>query len=649
MSAPAAPPPADPQAPTTASIGPRPAFAAHFGPADPAAWRAAVEGVLKGQPFDKRMRVSVAEGVVAPALSGPEAVGPEAFATSRLCRKGPWERRAEHGLAAPADDAALAEALRDEAARGATSIWLRDPGAQGWSAARLLPLVEGLPLDRLGLWLEGGATGRGGQAALGALDAALAARGLDLRLRWGGLLCDPISAMALGEVDDADAALVDLGRQIHAQGPGGPVRALASSLPYAEAGADPGWELGLLLAAGACALRGLAAGGLPLGASFAALQLQMGVGLDQVVEIAKLRAARRLWAKLGLALGLGPAESRVDLHARQLDAALAARELHTNLLRGTLAALSAVVGGADAVSVRPFDAPLGQPSPAARRLALHTQLLLDLESHLGARDDLAGGAYSVEGLTTALARAGWGHFQAIEAQGGLPAALRSGWIQAQLGRQRAALEAEVDRRQRSFIGLSDFARLDEARPAPRPWPAAPRCASAPPPLPSGRFGAAFEALRDAADAAQGSVPGVVLACIGGPARSAARRGFAAEVLAAGGLAARVAAPDWAPPPGEGPPTAAELALLDALAAAAEGAGAVVICADEADGARLALPLTERLRAPALLLAGRPGPAEAALRAAGLTDFLYLGAPLATALRRLHAALGLGPGPSAEVR
>ena len=653
MSAPAAPPSplhADPAAigAPPASIGPRPELAAHFSPADPVAWRAAVDAVLKGQPFDKRMMVPVAEGVVVPALSGPEAVGPEAYATSRLCRQGTWERCAEHGLSAPAEDAALAEALRDDAARGATSVWLRDPGAQGWSAARLLPLVEGLPLDRLGLWLDGGADGRGGLAALAAVDAAVAGRGLDLRQRWGGLLCDPISAVSKGELGDAEPILADLGRALGAAGPA-PLRVLVSSLPFAEAGADPGWELGLLLAAGASALRGLAAGGLALSRSVAALRLQMGVGPDQVVEVAKLRAARRLWAKLGLALGLEPAASRVDLHARQLDAALCARELHTNLLRGTLAALSAVVGGADAVSVRPYDAPLGRPSPQARRLALHTQLLLDLEGHLGARDDLAGGAYSVEGLTTALAQAGWRHFQAIEAEGGLLAALRSGWLQAQLARQQAAVEAAVDRRQRSLIGLSDFARLDERRPAPQPWPQAPRAADAVAPLPSGRFGAAFEALREAAASGDNGPPEVILACIGPELRHQARRAFSADALAAGGLMARSTTTPWTAPPGSGPPSAEELALLDALAAEAAGAAAVVLCADEADAARLSLPLAARLRAPAVLIAGRPGPDEAALRAAGVTDFIYVGVPLASALRRLHAALGLGPSTPDEVR
>lgn len=612
-----------------------------FPPADPAAWRAAALAALKGKPWDKVMEVELPGGLRAPALAtAPALPAGEALAVSRLCRRGPWERLTELALGPVDEDDALGAALADDLGRGATSVWLRDPGGQGLDGPRLIRLLAAAPLAGKGLWLDARHDAAGALAALAALAAARPAERW-----WGGALVDPWGPLIAGEA--ASPAPAHDGLALALQQGGDRARLLLSGLPWAEAGAPPAWELAALLAAALDSLRALADRGVAAPHALGSVRLQLGLSGELVVDLAKLRALRRLWAKLGCALGMSPEASRADLHARQLDRGLCAYDLHSNALRATVAGLGGAAGGADAISLRPFDAPLGSGLPAARRLALHTHLLLEEEGHLGALDDLAGGAYSVEGLAAALCAEAWALLQRVEAAGGLSAALAAGWPQAEVGAAAARLRVEVDKRQRPLVGLSEFAWAGEQRPVARAALRAPTVAGGPAPLRPLRLAAPWEALRDAA----GPTPQTLfLACLGPVARHAARAGFAEGLALAGGLRPVRPAAAWpAVAPAEGQIDPAERAALDALAdeARAQGAAAAIICGDEADTARLALALAAALRPLPVWIAGRPGADAEALRAAGVVGFVHVGAPLASALADLHQRLGAAV--SLEVR
>ena len=121
---------------------------------------------------------------------------------------------------------------------------------------------------------------------------------------------------------------------------------------------------------------------------------------------------------------------------------LTRRDPYVNLLRGTIAGFAAGVGGADAVTVAPFDAALGRLDAFARRVARNTQALLIQEAHVARVIDPAGGSWLVESLTDALARAAWAFFQEIEAAGGAVVALDAGLVAARV-------EARGGRRGRS--------------------------------------------------------------------------------------------------------------------------------------------------------------------------------------------------------
>ncbi len=208
------------------------------------------------------------------------------------------------------------------------------------------------------------------------------------------------------------------------------------------------------------------------------------------------------------------------------------------MLRTTIAAFSAGIGGADAVSVLPFTSALGLPDRFARRVARNAQLLLLEESNVARVADPAAGSGGIEDLTEKLCRAAWALFQEIEAAGGAPAALERGLIQDKVAKVRAEHEAATAHRKDVLTGTSDFPNLSEApvqvldaKPVPLGPPVANYQISAR--LTPIRLAEPFERLRDASDrmlAKTGARPKVFLANLGTPRRVHRARELRQELL-----------------------------------------------------------------------------------------------------------------------
>ncbi|MFJ3674057.1 methylmalonyl-CoA mutase family protein, partial [Streptomyces sp. NPDC090106] len=195
--------------------------------------------------------------------------------------------------------------------------------------------------------------------------------------------------------------------------------------------------------------------------------------------------------------------------------------------------LAAGVGGADSVTVLPFDEALGLPNAFSRRIARNTSTILIEESHLARVIDPAGGSWYVERLTDELALAGWEFFQTVERAGGQAAALRDGTVGSRLAETWAARTARLAKRREPVTGVSEFPLLDEKpverEPAPAPLSGG---------LPQVRRDDAFEVLRARSDAhlaATGARPRVYLAALGPAAAHTARLTFAANLFQAGGI------------------------------------------------------------------------------------------------------------------
>jgi len=208
------------------------------------------------------------------------------------------------------------------------------------------------------------------------------------------------------------------------------------------------------------------------------------------------------------------------------------RDPWVNMLRTTVAAFGAGVGGADTVQVLPFDEaiPGGLPGVSAdfaRRIARNSQLLLLEESHLGRVLDPAGGSWYVEQLTETLAAQAWSHFQEIEARGGFVKALDH--IAEQIDQVRVRRADDIAHRRTAITGVNEFPDLAE--------PVLPQAGST-----SGarRYAASFEALRDRSDAhleCTGYRPRALLLPLGPLAEHNIRASFASNLLASGGIEA----------------------------------------------------------------------------------------------------------------
>jgi methylmalonyl-CoA mutase len=182
-------------------------------------------------------------------------------------------------------------------------------------------------------------------------------------------------------------------------------------------------QIAFALAAAAAYLSDLPTDTLTIAEVAAALQVHVAVNPNYFFEIAKLRALRQLWATLLHAYEL-PAETiRLSILAETSSWSQTTLDAHTNLLRATTEAMSAVLGGADAISIRPFDSLFHDPNEFSDRLARNLSVLLREEAGLGQVQDAAAGSYYLETLTDTLARDAWALFQQIELEGGLPKAV----------------------------------------------------------------------------------------------------------------------------------------------------------------------------------------------------------------------------------
>jgi methylmalonyl-CoA mutase len=307
------------------------------------------------------------------------------------------------------------------------------------------------------------------------------------------------------------------------------------------------------------------------------------------------------------------------------------------MLRSAIACAGAALGGADAVTVLPFTWALGRPDAFARRIARNTQLVLQAESSLGRVTDAAHGAFFIEKMTDELARQSWELFQAIEAKGGMGAALESGYIQAEVARTAAARAESIAMRREELTAVSTFPRLSEDGVEVVSHPPAPpivKGGTSVTPLLVQRLAEPFEALRDVSDAqlaATGRRPQVFLACLGELAVYSARATWTRNFLAAGGIEAIA---------GEGLRNSADVAG----AFGASGARLACLCSSDRVYAELAEAAIGALKAAGarqVLLAGRPAHLEATLKAAGLDGFIFAGGNMLASLASIYQALGIG--------
>lgn len=602
-------------------------------PADRSSWDAAVAKAL-GSLTLERLRTVTTDGIAIPTLAAPRAdrtatSGRPAGVAWSIVQRVPWTT-----------PETINAQILDEIAAGADAIDLILPvppstEAAAWADAedydrKLVRVFEGVYLDMITVHFTGDFAALHIAKRLPQIVPSFDGEGKRLRLHLG---LDPV-VDAIRTYSDADINSTNLKGAFRSLGDvdagGFDGTLLASQGQYWHAlGASEVQQLAIAIATVALHID-LWADEPPTDLDFAQLPARIEIRLvadqNQFLTVAKIRAMRRLWALLLDAWGLPQVPAFI--HAEPAWRMMSRRDPHVNVLRSTVAAFAAAVGGADAITTVPHTAVLGTPDADARRLSRNIQTVLMDESNLHRVADPAAGSGTVEDLTDELAAAAWAAFQEIDGEGGLLASWRSGALPARIAASDARQREAVARRRIPITGTSTYPLLAE-RSATTIGPDAWRA-----PAPGAtRLAEPWEALRDRSDAilaATGRRPRVFLAALGPVAAYTARATWAKNLFEAGGIEAVV---------GDG--AADPAALVQAFAAS--GARIACLCSDDATYATLGRPAAAALAAAGaatVLLAGRPKEGEADLTAAGVGRFVHEGLDMLALLGELHDLLGM---------
>jgi methylmalonyl-CoA mutase len=496
--------------------------------------------------------------------------------------RGGWDVRQRH--AHPDPKTATAQILEDLTG-GVSSVWV-GLGEEGLPVDSLPDVLADVLLNLVTVVLDAGPEGRPAAERFLATAADRWVVGPDVHACLG---LDPLGLLArTGDTAALGTGLSDaMTLALHASRYLPNVRALVvDGLAYHDAGATDAEELGCTLAAGVEYLRALGSAGVSMDEALGQLEFRYAATADQFATIAKFRAARRVWAKVALECGVTGPEGGQRQHAVTSWPMTTRRDPWNNILRGTLATMSAGVGGADAVTVLPFDAAIGLPDALARRVARNTSALLVEESHVARVIDPAGGSWYVESLTEALARSAWTWFQEIERAGGMRAALVGGLVADRIAGSREKRLARLEHGQDAVTGVSAFPLRGETVLERACDPSlTPRQPVGPHALPRIRWAQWHEELRDRADAfaaATGAPPTVPVVTVGGGRSAAARVGELGALLTPVGVETTVLTLDQVSPPvSVGGVCAADDAAADEVAAAvaafrSAGAGRVLL-------------------------------------------------------------------------
>ena len=689
------------------------------------AWRKAIDKALKGAPFDKKLVTRTYEGIDLQPLYRLEdckdlpqfdtlpGFAPFARAAELLGYVGkPWDVCQELPYSTPE---AFNQALRADLERGqnAVNLVLDRPtrlgvdadqaetaaiGQGGVSISSLGDLEQalaGVDLEQTPLFIQVSTTA----VPLAALLLALAKqRGVAPAKLRGCIGMDPLGALAregslprpLERIYDSMARLTAWAAVNAPQ-----LQTIAvQSLPYHDGGGTVVQELAFALATAVDYLRAMQARGLEVNTVAPRLRFHCSIGSNFFMEVAGLRAARMLWAKIIAAFGGDAEAQKMSIHARSSAWNKTALDPYVNMLRATVEAFAGVVGGVDSLHIAPFDEVIRTPDEFSRRIARNVHTILSEECNIPRTIDPAGGSWYVEWLTDAVARKAWSLFQQVEQQGGMYKSLQAGLPQTQVAEVAAQRAANLARRKDIFVGTNMYANLKEKPLEVPPVDAqalqqerAAALARYRATADTGQRQAALDALANAGDgmidaAIQAASSGATLGEIARTLRAgdetgptiqpvciqrgavpferlreaaeayAARTGSSAKIFLAnmGPLSQHKARADFARgflevggfevinPDGFADAAAAAQAALDS------GAPIVVICSTDPTYPELVPPLAQKLKATrpdiTVLVAGYPADQVEALKAAGVDNFVYLGANCHELLLNLQKKTGV---------
>jgi methylmalonyl-CoA mutase len=613
-----------------------------FPPTPTSEWRERVTADLKGADFNRKLVWRSGEGFDVQPMYRQEDLagighvgsfpGEFPFVRGNRRRDNEWRVRQEIRVADPVT--ANRKAL-DVMNRGVDALAFVIDAGEGFSGEMMGRLLEGILLDCVEVNFV---VGHGKARVLRLFQEVAAARGFDLAALEGGINIDPVGKLLVegkwnnprpfelvGDAIKGSAAMarfkvVEVGGYI-----------------FNNAGSSVVQELGFSLAAGVEYLDRLTDLGLAVEEVAPRMRFHFATGSRYFMEIAKLRAARLLWARIVKAYA--PADDgacMMHVHAETSTWNKTLYDPNVNMLRTQTEAMAAVLGGVDSFTVHPYDhVNGGTPSELGERVARNQQLLLKEESHFGKIVDAAGGAYYIEVLTRSIAEAAWELFLGVQEEGGFVKALEKGTVQAAVQATARKRSADVANRKENFLGTNQYPNFNEVIGTPPPASVLePVDCTAPDAvvetLKPFRGTQAFEAVRLRTDLHAGRIgrrPVAYMFPMGSLAMRKARAQFACNFFSCAGF---------------------QVVDNNGFSTVEEGVRAceenradiVVICSSDEEYETLAPAINAALAGKAIVVVAGNPECRPRLEAAGITRFIHVKNNLLDELKKYQDELGI---------
>ena len=457
---------------------------AEFKPSTYEEWKEASEKLLKGAPFDKKMYSKTPEGIVLRPIYNKEDINFEISlpgyddyvrGTTVEGNKGsPWKIDQQIYASTPKEFNKLAlDALNK--GQTALEIKLDCPSSRGIDADKsekgkvgccglsvstkkdFDEALKGIETDCVEINIS-----TGSRAADIAAILYASQKGKKLS---GGIRFDPIGTLAKrGKLDrKLDCAFDEMfalasfnAKNMPSFGAIG-----VDTMPYSSSGASAVEELAIAMATAAAYLREMLARGMEIDEAAPLVRFRMSLGSDFFMTIAKLRAARVLWAKVVEAFGGSEDSRKIRLNVATATYNKTVYDPYVNMLRTATEAFSGVIGGCDSMTVAPFDEIIRKPDEFSSRISRNQQIILQEECNLLDVIDPAGGSFYLENLTQEVAKKAWEIFSKVEELGGMVKALESGFVQDSIAATFALRKKGYDTRRSAVVGTNMYANMSE--------------------------------------------------------------------------------------------------------------------------------------------------------------------------------------------
>lgn len=450
-------------------------------------WKQAVEKALKGAPFDKKMYTSTYEGITLSPIYTMDDVknlkDPLTFPGSGDYLRGTNSCEEKWGIAQGIEgdccpSCASAE-MATELEKGATVIHpVLDPSTlRGEDTPTTADSEHGVSLfgavsaDKIFSSVDPTAhevhvaCGPTAVPVLGLIADWAKRNGKKVADIKGCVGADPIAALARdGKLSRSLAKFYDeMAATIRwADANASTLRTiLLRGSVYSEAGASAVQETACILAEAAAIIRAMADRGIDPSDTMKRIRVEVSLGANFFMEIARLRALRVLWAHMGKAFGAEGDALKANVIAENSRFTMTVYDPYVNILRAATQTFSGVVGGVDAMSIHPFDSAVRTPTEQARRIARNQQIMLQTEFNFDATADPAGGSWYVETLTRQVEDKTWQLFQKIEGEGGIVAAIKNGVVAGEINAVLTERFKKLATRADRAVGNNMYANMTE--------------------------------------------------------------------------------------------------------------------------------------------------------------------------------------------